>query len=634
MPEDIDGRFRVKGLTETRLHLVAWPALGLMILFPLLSQLPFTYSWSYPKLLALQTATLIAWAGLLILQPVRRGQLLSAAGLGLPMAAILAWATLTVSWSHFTWAATQPLVNLCYMAFAVVGFAGLLGTARSRTRFTTAYGISAGVACAVYVVCRAFATSHMKVFPFDNPNVAATFAIMPMATGAAFAISAAAGRIRKSAGIIGGLVALSCASTIFVSRSAAGGAAALGALVLVFIYSFRDKKRERMLEALCLATALLVLWPLLAPELWPSRWIGEQLGPRPAMWQGALDLARESPVAGLGIGTFFAEYTHVFPRAYAAHVAASDILENAHCVPLHIVAEVGLVGLVLAAWLVFQALRDAKAAASRAGHHERALVRGLVCGGAAMLAQGLVSTSLHQPECSVNLVLGLALIAGIAGARRPRGANHKPGTLIRTALLILFACIFVLTAGRGFLTQLHLHQAATTRDATMRIDHLKKAIRYGPVSLWTLDARQRLASTYLNLGDPSAALREVLAVDRLAPNLGKIRLNQAELCLDPAVAGEPPRLQQAADAITSYCRKNPFNETAYEIWLGIVEAAVRSGQPELARPQEAERLLNFAIGIDSPNLPRNEAMRLRQLLRNALRPGETNAGVAALGRSG
>jgi|GEM_PF-5238930 len=612
--------------------LVAWSALGLVALLPLLSQLPFTYSWSYPKLLALQAATLLAWAGLAIFQPVGPRQLLSAAGLGIPMAAILAWSALTISWSQFAWAATRPLINLCYMAAAVVGFAGLLGTARSRARFTAAYGVSAGLACVVYVACRAFATTHMKVFPFDNPNVAATFALMPMAVGASFAISAAAGRIRKSTGIIGGLVALACALTILASHSAAGTAAGLGALALVFISSFRDKKRERMLEALCLLVALVVLWPLLAPELWPGHWIDEQIGPRPAIWQGALVLARESPVAGLGIGTLFAEYTHVFPQAYAAHAATSDIIENAHCVPLHIVVEVGLVGLVLAAWLVFQALRSAKAAAACAGHHERALLRGLVCGGAGMLAQGLVSTSLHQPECSINLVLGLALIAGMAGDRNPRGPSRKPSTLIRAALPVLFACIFVFTAGRGLLSQFYLHQAA--RDATMRIGKLEKAVRYGPVSVWTLDARQRLAVAHLDRGDPEAALREVLAIDRLAPNLGKIRLNEAELCLNLAQAGEPGRLRQAADAIMSYCRKNPFDESAYGIWLGIVEAAVRSGRPNVARPEEAERLLDLAIGVDSPNLPRGKAMRLKQLLRGALRHAAPNAGVAAFGRSG
>ena len=617
---------------ELQVRLVALLAFAPIIVLPFLHNLGVSRLWSYPKLVALQAAAVTAWAGLLIVRPSRFEQILRSSGVGPPMVLLLGWGALSAAWSGARWTAAQPLVELGYMALALTGFAYLLTSTTIRKWFLTAYGLAAGGACLAYVICYPLSGTHMKVYPFGNPNVAAAFAILPLAVGAAYAISAAAGRVPVRVGLIGGTVALASGAAVVVSRSAAGGMSAAGALVLVAVFSFRGRLRRRLLEVLCSVGLLILLWPLLAPGLWPERWIREHAGPRPAIWQGAAELAGERPLFGLGLGSFFVEYARVHPLDYAAHRQKSAMVENAHCVPVHVVIELGLVGVALAAWLVYRAVRNARQATRRAGHFERAMLRGLVCGGIGMLTQGLVSTSLHQPECSINLVLALALIGGAASVWWRRNVpGRKRALFLRVLPVLLLAAVFLMTAAPGAISQFHMHRAWTTQadQPAPRIRSLRKAIAATWPTRATLEARIKLADVYQQTGHLREALDHLHAVNVLAPNFGKSKRHQADLLLRLG------RIEQASNAIWAYCRKDPFDPTAQALWVDILKEATRQQKPYAARPREAVKLLTIAADHRTRAFRFADARRLqgiRRIFTEAMEtdrpgPGATPAGA-------
>ena len=627
-------------LLTFRVRVIAAFALGLVVIAPFLSNLGVTYSWSYLKLFALQTAVCIAWTGLLVVRPVRMGELLAASGVGLPMAAILAWCLLSTTWSGSRWAATQPLVELGYMGLAVVGFANLLSGARIRGWFTAAYGCAAGLACLVYIPGKLVADArratdpkaHLAVYPFDNPNVAAAFAILPMTVGVSYVIAACAGRARAGAGVLGGVVAAACGAAIAASGSAAAMAGGAGAVVLVGVFSCRGKIRRYLLEGLAVLVVLVLLWPVIAPGLWPKAWLSGQLGARPAMWQGGLALAEKAPVTGLGLGSFPIEYSHVYPHEYAAHELWSSVVWKAHCLPLHIVAEVGIVGLVLAAVLILFVARKASIASHRAGRGERALLLGLVCGCLGMLAQGLVGMPLHYIEGYTNVVLALAIIGGMANSswgRTPPDA--KPSRLTRYAVPA-FLLIYAVTAGPGLLSQVRLSEGVHVpiddlRRAPERVEKLEGAVDACWPTPWTLTALDELANTTWVWGsfleqEPErtefakkvfqAGLEKIETVNRLAPNFGKFKKKEAQ------IRWKLGQIDLAAEAIISYCQKDPFDRGAYNIWTDILRAAARRRRPQIARPDEAVRLLEIAEKFDAKRLPSSEARKLSQPFREIL----------------
>ncbi|MFW6157847.1 MAG: O-antigen ligase family protein [Planctomycetota bacterium] len=589
-----------------RVHVLSLLVFTPVLALPFLHHLGICWAWSYPKLFALQLAAALAWAGLLLILPVKLDEMVRASGIGMPMLVLVAWAGASTVWSSFPWMAAQPMVELIYGALAVVGLANLLTGTSTRRWFTAAYGIAAGGAAVAYVIAAAAAKNHMRVYPFANPNVAASFMIGPLAVGAAFALSAVRRRSRVRAGLLGAAAAVPCGWALVATRSDAGLAAGAGALVLVVVLSVGARLRRILVETLIGLAVLALLWPMLAPGLWPEAQLREAMGPRPGLWKGAARLAAERPATGLGVGTFLVEFADNWPREYAAHREFASFVRNAHCLPLHVLVELGVVGLGLAAWLLYRVIRNVRRAGLRGGQADRVLLRGLVCGGLGMLAHGLVSTSLHQQGAYANLILVLALIGGMATITwQHRAVGRRPPVLFRLLLALGVLAAFGLTAGRGLLSQYEMHRAWATpaHRYNERIDHLRRAIHVGWPSSWTLQARIELAKTYHRSGHVSDALDELDDAEALAPHFGRVERYRAELLLE---RGE---LRAATDALIDYCEKDPFSRRAYQVWIAVLDAAPPEDRAAVGRPDAALRFLNIASHYNSPRLPRHDIFR-------------------------
>jgi len=587
--------------------MVATVALGLATALPLLCNLHLTYAWSYPKLFALQTATLAAWVGLLLVRPASVGAMLSASGLGVPMLFLLAWSGLSTAWSPAPWAAIRPLVEMSTLALAVVAFANLLGRPRVRRWFSATYGASAAVACVAFALLFEGPARNIGAYPFANPNLAAGFAIIPMSVGLAYALAAMWRRVRPRAGMLGAVVAGAGAAAILASGSAAGRVAAGGAVVLVLLFSFGGRFRWRGLLVLAGLGAIGLVALVWHPE--SRAWMTRELGARPIIWRASGRLAAEHPLRGLGVGSFVVEFSRVHPAELSAHEHRSDVVHTAHSLPLHVLVELGIVGLAAAGWLALAAARNARKAARRISESEAPLLVGAVCGGAGMLAHGLVAVALHHTGCHINLVLVLALLGGMARSRGQEARPHvrRPGwasALLCAALVGLY----VLTAGPGLVSQVYMRRGRMAGPSTpvrQAIRDLERAVSTTWPTFWTIEARIELAKHRWALRHVEAAVEQLETADRLAPNLGKLRRLRARLYLQLGRTGA------AAKDLASYARKDPFDETTYEHWAATLDRALGEGRPEAAQPDQAVRLLELAERRDTDRLPKERARELK-----------------------
>ena len=151
---------------------------------------------------------------------------------------------------------------------------------------------------------------------------------------------------------------------------------------------------------------------------------------RSELWGIALNVFRAHPLAGVGLGNF-----SVVEPTYAAETSANltkpyqelDLGEVVHNTYLHLLAELGVVGLAVFLCLVVAALVLGWRACrllTRAGEQEaEILARGLVVGAVGMLAAFFFLTA--QYEKQLWIVLALLAVAHVVAQRSQMGARPR-----------------------------------------------------------------------------------------------------------------------------------------------------------------------------------------------------------------
>jgi hypothetical protein len=267
-------------------------------------------------------------------------------------------------------------------------------------------------------------------------------------------------------------------------------------------------------------------------------------GERYDLWRVAIAEFASSPVTGVGEGSY--------PFDYYAERQTDRNLDNPHSLPLRLLAELGVVGLLLFATFL-AALGVALVRGVRwerlrswAPHgqlvHTRHAIGGLAAGGAVVIGQSLVDWMWFVPGVMGIGLFALALAAGIAsphpelatqpapsrrsppargpsggvrglaGALRSRSADALSG--LRQGLPaagLLTAAIAVLTV---FLSDYLLREARTAASPEARVTAASAAERVDP---WDVTARYLQASAYESMGDVAAARSELEAALALEP---------------------------------------------------------------------------------------------------------------------
>jgi O-antigen ligase len=363
-----------------------------------------------------------------------------------------------------TWTRFGELLALfaCYAATA-----RLLGAPRQVRAFAGAL-VTAGAGLTIYGLLAwqggapladdSQQTRTVMVATFVNRNHLAN--VLAMAALVGLGLFAALRRHRTGHGLLV-LVASGIVTSVFgiVGTQSRGGIAALGAGALAFtLLAVRSHRAVRAIAVVGVAALLTIGFSLL-PTGFASRFsaVGTELqtsGSRPDIWAAGAALWRAFPWLGTGLGT----YGDLSPATQPAAVPGR--VEHAHCDPLELLVETGLVGslLLLAAALAFAVpmLRRCLAETER----ERAL---LAAGGLA----ALTATAVHAcVEFTLQIPANAAWTAAIAGAvvavLRPR---RNPMASPRQGMALL--AVAVAAAGMG-LVRADNHQVVDGLDAIAR----------------------------------------------------------------------------------------------------------------------------------------------------------------------
>ncbi len=603
-----------------------------------------------PKAAWIQVMAMIAWA---VWARSKRSDAtapaLSLAPYDIPLAALLAWSALSLSWSQ------RPYTGvLVWMTWAAAGLVylllGLLPlTLRNLERLLVGLFVAGTVVALVGLAQAAFGLAwipqaYAPAATFANKNVAAGFVAAVLPLGAA--ALGRPGRHRLWL-VTAGSVAIGAFVFAAMSR-AAWLAVAAEALVFVALWLRRARpivpKPAVHAAAACLALALLGTVVVgargglgrVGPHLagltgaFGSRNASvspEEAGKLPAsvvsvlgrraIWYNTLAMVNDHPVVGVGLGNHAVHY----PR-YARRAAIDPLfgpatqLDYVHNDYLQVAAELGLPGLVLVAALVvgiLLALR--RIAAAPAEPEARALLLAATLGLVGLGVDALFGFPFQLAAPPLVLAVLLAVLRALlpAGGRawRPRISRWLAPAAAAVAVGL------VVLHGRWLRADQHcfrMFRAARQGDWVEAERHARRAAALDPSRTEPLYV---LGEAYLITGRPQEAASAFEAVLVRTPNEGGALRNLATAsvatgALDRAVAAAKAvvdmypldtdaqyrlgvTLLQKGDAAAAVgplrqaAEQRP-NDPSYRYRLGL--AALRAG----AYP-EAEAALRAAITL-------------------------------------
>lgn len=232
--------------------------------------------------------------------------------------------------------------------------------------------------------------------------------------------------------------------------------------------------------------------------------LGTVSGPRYDIWRVALDQFGEAPLAGAGEGSY--------RFAYYSERRTDRNLDDAHSLPLRLLAELGLIGTGLfALWLA--ALGVAVAGAARfAPPGERAWIAGLAAAGTVVVAQCAVDWLWLIPA-----LFGLAVLAlGLAARGEEDVGEPRPWSLAPRALLAAVFLAATLSVGALFLSDAYVRKAREQApgSAEASLSSARTAAWLDPVSVTPLYLQAAALESEGRRGEARDALLDALELER------------------------------------------------------------------------------------------------------------------------
>jgi len=137
------------------------------------------------------------------------------------------------------------------------------------------------------------------------------------------------------------------------------------------------------------------------------------------IWRATWRMARAHPIAGAGLGGFWAE----FPLYYAASGAQSP--QRAHNDYLELLASGGIIGAALFAWFAVELTRRARAGVRNFRGFQRAAVLGAIVGIVGVGVHSLVDFGLHITINGLVFVMLLSILSLDKINQRPAAQAHR-----------------------------------------------------------------------------------------------------------------------------------------------------------------------------------------------------------------
>lgn len=279
-------------------------------------------------------------------------------------------------------------------------------------------------------------------------------------------------------------------------------------------------------------------------------------------WTSAFDAFKGEPLHGIGAGSY--------QDFYAEHRDTPMIARHSHSLPLQFLAELGLIGAIVAlgflVFIVYTAIRRWQEAAldrvpsrlRRAlSSRDRAwpLIAPLLAVGAAGLTSMSVDWTGEFPAISIPVLVAFACLVGPStlSAGRQSAGSELPSLAAVAAILVAGAAIWVSATGFGFATQLNASREAVAEDDLKgAAEHARKAIDLEPGAA---EARVQLALVEELMGRDKAALAAINAGVERAPNNSSYHLLRSRILLR---LGRERQAQQAYERARSLDPRGAF----------------------------------------------------------------------------
>jgi O-antigen ligase/tetratricopeptide (TPR) repeat protein len=496
------------------------------------------------------------------------------------------WLSLSIAPS-VTWSGLIELLSLGSLLFLVMLYPfGFVGEREAETRFyrrITLTVLLTGLGIAVVgLVERAwwngrilwifvprdwvqpmFPTSLRASGPFVDPDHFANYLgmVLPLAVvGSLFALPIVSKRRQPDLRLVCAVASFAMVAGILLSLSrGAWIAAAIGVcagLALAFKYALeRAPEPLKRLGGRALPLSLAGLLVLLVVTLYlvgpgGRSFVGERfdlavvqgqdLSQRPAVWKDTLDMIRDFPVFGVGLGCWPEIFPHYQRPPWSSFFSRK--VENDY---LQLIAETGIAGLALFIWFAFAVVRKFKNAALRLSVRQLPLYAGLLAGLAALAVHEVFDFSFQTPANAflATILLGLALrIAMTRGGERDAVAIRPVATrggrkrafaacAITAAILMTFAAFA--QDGTAYPydivtpTTLAGAEATVVAHPASSIPHLDLISLFPPAAPPALRQREQWAAVWLDPNQP--LVRDIYAQSLLLSGNKKEGLRQISL---------------------------------------------------------------------------------------------------------
>jgi O-antigen ligase len=336
--------------------------------------------------------------------------------------AFFGWAVLTLLWAEQTHlgltALSRYAPNLLLLPVAYTAVQG-----RRELKLVLVAIVLGAVVAAVFGIAQppsSAVESTRATGTVGDPNELAAALLVGLALGAGFAVA----RGSSSAFRLGGLLAIPlCAAGIFLSASR-GGLIALGAMLVVGALAAGRWRVAIAILLVALTTVGAFYFTQVAPLPARERLLTPNGGSgRSDLWKVGLRMVRAHPLGGVGVGNSEHAAANYVIRPgiihYASLIFSSDPFP-VHNTYLQVLAEMGVVGLLLFLAIIVACLGCALRAAHLAAEREDVTLEALARGVFLALVGALVADFFISVQYDKLLWLLLGLCpAMLAIARRP-----------------------------------------------------------------------------------------------------------------------------------------------------------------------------------------------------------------------
>jgi len=471
-----------------------------------------------------------------------------------------------------------------------------------------------------------------------NPNMLAGFLVLMAWVAAGLALDSGRWWVRAGLGLL--VVAM---LWCLVRTYTKGAWIAMAASCLIgftwFVAGWRFpcvENRRRRVAILAAAVAVAGLISLVAyrPIVGRLYTLKDSAAVRRVYWTGAAGMFCEHPVLGAGTGTFHVAYPAKRPPDFRAAGAGNNTL-HAHCEPLEILAELGIVGLAAGLWVIVAFYRGVlRILSSKEDFPARGLVAGLAMGVSALLLHNLVDVNIRWPTTPTFfwVFLGLSAVMPHLNTHTPREEavrNVPGGRFARWVMAIIFVAVLggmlktrVLDTWQSEVHYRTGHLLFERARWPAALDRHTRAIELDPSNL---RARYEQAYCHYNHERYADGARSYLHLEQLAPNYCRLHYNlgimyglmgqwaeAVERFVKAQKSGAVPKGFSAAVRVAGICAKAEDGEKCVAAMRKVAELLPADPMAHVClgnyygdhdQPSQAAEEFTKALGIDDACIP-------------------------------